>query len=404
MANLLWGKVYYKDTFAGYLRQEPGERYTFAYDESYLDSNNPAIAFTLPLQTKPHISEQHLPAFFDNLVAEGWLEGAQKRLLRKRQPSRFELLLAFGHDCAGAVSIIDPEPEKLSLTKLDHNDPAELAIYHNRASLSGIQPKFLLTKKQGKYFVTEHGEASTHIAKIPSPTLNDITHNEWITLCACKALLPQDDCVEAHLETLDNFSEQALIIKRFDRNSKGDKKHFEEFNQLLNFQSNQKYDGSYNDMANFILNNKNCLPSELYLLYKRILAGILTGNTDMHFKNFAMFHTKKGLHFTPNYDLISAAIYKPYQYIALTLDKVADRHIGKLKAKNVIALGESFSLSKDAIAMAVSELKDNLEAAKHAAETAIDQHDSLKNKIIKMMETRWNATFNLIGPQLSKKQ
>ncbi len=33
MAKLLWGKVYYQDQFAGYLRQEPGERYTFQYDE-----------------------------------------------------------------------------------------------------------------------------------------------------------------------------------------------------------------------------------------------------------------------------------------------------------------------------------------------------------------------------------
>ncbi|MBL8677095.1 MAG: HipA N-terminal domain-containing protein, partial [Alphaproteobacteria bacterium] len=46
MAQLLWGKVYYQDVFAGYLRQEPGERFLFTYDESYLNSSNPPISYT----------------------------------------------------------------------------------------------------------------------------------------------------------------------------------------------------------------------------------------------------------------------------------------------------------------------------------------------------------------------
>lgn len=35
MARLLWGKVYYKDIFAGIIREEPGDRVTFTYDDSY---------------------------------------------------------------------------------------------------------------------------------------------------------------------------------------------------------------------------------------------------------------------------------------------------------------------------------------------------------------------------------
>ena len=49
MADLLWGRVYYKEHFAGFLREEPGERTSFAYDATYLDSSNLAIAHTLPL-------------------------------------------------------------------------------------------------------------------------------------------------------------------------------------------------------------------------------------------------------------------------------------------------------------------------------------------------------------------
>ena len=60
MANFLWGKIFYKSSFAGYLRQEPGERYSFTYDETYLESNNPPIAYRFPLRPEPYFSEQHI--------------------------------------------------------------------------------------------------------------------------------------------------------------------------------------------------------------------------------------------------------------------------------------------------------------------------------------------------------
>ena len=50
MAKALWGKVYYVDRFAGELRQEPGGRCVFTYNEAYLAESRPAIAFTLPRQ------------------------------------------------------------------------------------------------------------------------------------------------------------------------------------------------------------------------------------------------------------------------------------------------------------------------------------------------------------------
>ena len=57
MAINLWGKIYYKDTFAGILSQEAGGRCVFTYDESYLQSSLPAISYTLPLRAEPHLSE-----------------------------------------------------------------------------------------------------------------------------------------------------------------------------------------------------------------------------------------------------------------------------------------------------------------------------------------------------------
>ena len=65
-------------------------------------------------------------------------------------------------------------------------------------------------------------------------------------------MLPNDDFVEADLIELPHISEQALIVKRFDRRKDLRKIHFEAFNQLLNQTTAKKYDSAYNEMADFI--------------------------------------------------------------------------------------------------------------------------------------------------------
>jgi len=402
MANLLWGKIFYSDSYAGILREEPGDRFIFEYDESYLNSNQPAIAYSLSKNKKIHISQVGLHSFFDNLVAEGWLEHAQTRLLGKRQVSRFELLLAFGFDCAGAVSILDPEPERLTNTLLNLSDPLEMAVLASRASLSGVQPKLAVKEINGTCYPATVGDLSTHIAKFPSSEHNDLIFNEYLTSLASKALLPEDSVVELTIGTVKGITEPALIIKRFDRTSTG-RLHFEEFNQLLERKSIAKYDGTYSDMSKFILESKSCLPVENYKLYARILVGLLLGNTDMHFKNFAMFHTQAGLRLTPSYDQVAATLYK-YKTVALGIAGSQQLLLTNLKAKNLVLLAGEFHLSTSIIDMLIQQIHKNINTAKGAIATAPFGEQVLKDQLIQLMETRWNGTFALIGKTLLKKQ
>ncbi|MDH5669718.1 MAG: HipA domain-containing protein [Nitrospira sp.] len=400
MAKLLWGNVYYRDRFAGVLRQESGERVSFTYDHSYLASNPVAIAHTLSLRTEPFISQSGLPSFFDNLVAEGWLEEAQSRLLGRRRASRFELLLAFGQDCAGAVSIIDPDPEDRGAIRPD--DPMDIAVLSGRVSLSGIQPKLALVREHGKFRPAQTGELSTHIGKFPSPRHGDLAANEYLTTKALKALLPDDDIVDVRMGKIVGFNDPVLIITRFDRAHDGQRLHFEEFNQLFGYPSGAKYTGSHKHMADFIRHTPGCLPVEVYRLYVRILAGILVGNTDMHLKNFAMFHTASGLRLTPAYDAVSAALYE-YKTMALSISGNANMSITDLKAGTLIGMGEEFALSKQAMAMAAKQLERRKEAAKDAITESKTGTVELRDAIIDFMEKRWNGTFALIGKALSKK-
>jgi len=309
--------------------------------------------------------------------------------------------VAFGADCAGAVSVIDPDPAQLSELLMNVNDPKELAVLTSRASLSGVQPKLSVIERDGKYYLAKIGEMSTHIAKFTSAKHDDLVINEYLTTLAFKALLPEDTVIDLSISAIEGLFESALIIKRFDRIPDG-RIHFEEFNQLLGKKSIAKYNGSHKEMSEFIRSTKGCMPIENYRLYARILAGLLLGNTDMHFKNFAMFHTPTGLRLTPSYDQVAASVYD-YKTVALTLGGASDMPIGNLKAKNLITMGHEFDLSKGVIEMLFKQLNRNKEAAKEVIFSASIGNNRLKDQLIKLMEARWNGTFASIGQTLSTK-
>ncbi len=403
MAVNLWGKIYYKDTFAGILSQEAGGRCVFTYDESYMESALPAISYTLPLQAKPHLSEYGLHPFFDNLCAEGWLKNAQARALGLRRDDRFSLLLAFGTDLAGAVSVIDPEP--VGEIKIDHGDPENIAALESRASLCGFQLKVGAIKQGRRFRPVKRGERATHIAKLPSPTLSGILELEYITTRACGALLKGDAVVEMTLAPLQNVAERVLFIRRFDRTEDGTRLHFEEFNQLLGNRSEDKYEGCYEHMADFITRNSDiCLRAECDTLFRRVMACILTGNTDAHLKNFAMEHTESGLRLTPSYDLLGTACYPPYQTLALGIEGAENLRIGSIGPKNIARLGTLFGLPDAAVMLAVSDFASRLDKAHSAVDTPKNINQDIKDKLHQQMEKRWNGIFDSIGTYLSKRQ
>jgi serine/threonine-protein kinase HipA len=404
MAATLWGKIYYNDTFAGELRQEPGGRCVFTYDPTYLEGRFPAIAFTLPLQTAPHIYEQGLHPFFDNLVAEGWLRNAQARAMKIATDNRFALLLAFGHDCAGAVKVIDPAPGGEPL--IDLGDPTAAAALTSRSSLSGVQPK-LLAVQDGKHFrPARRDETSMFIAKLPG-AIRDIVESEYLTTIANRALLPGDEIVDAAIGKVEGIEGRALLVRRFDRLRSGTKIHFEEFNQLLGRRSgDDKYEASYEDMGAFIRTTPGCTVVDAWRLYRRILVCFLTGNTDAHLKNFAMFHTPDGLRLTPAYDLAAAALYPEYRTLALAMGRAANLSIEKLKPKHLVALGKAYGLDRAVLI----DTFQNLDHRRKAAEKRVSEaaktigEEPLGKRLLELMEHRWNGSFALTGQFLSKKQ
>jgi serine/threonine-protein kinase HipA len=97
--------VYYKDILAGHLTREEDGTFHFQYEATYLASDLPGISISLPKRTNA-FEANHLFAFFDGIIPEGWLlKIATDKLRLNPLLDRFELLENLCHDTIGAVSI-----------------------------------------------------------------------------------------------------------------------------------------------------------------------------------------------------------------------------------------------------------------------------------------------------------
>jgi serine/threonine-protein kinase HipA len=398
MAINLFGTVYFRDAVAGTLQQVPDGRYSFTYNEAYLASGLPQIAFTLGRGAEPIYSEGLHP-FFDNLVAEGWLARAQARALGINADGRFARLLAFGRDCPGAVSVRDPRPTHEP--DLHEGTAEEIAALTNRASISGVQPKLFAVMDGDLFRPARTGEMSTHIAKLPSAELPDIVQLEYLTTIAAKALLPEDQVVDVDVAGVQGIQGPCLLVRRFDRPASGERIHFEEFNQLRGMPADAKYEGAYADIAQFISANQFVRREEdVDRLFRRVLVCVLLGNNDGHAKNFGEIYSNEGLRLAPFYDIVAAALYDRFKDGALALrigPGTNPRSMFVITGKHIQILASSFGLGEAALRISLADLKRRIPVAYEAIEKSAVGAAALKDRLREFMRKRWNGTFESIG-------
>ena len=398
MATRLYGSIFFRKEVAGTLEQVPDGRFAFTYARSYLDGGRTQIAYTLPRQEEPHYNFGLHP-FFDNLVAEGWLARAQARALGIRGDDRFARLLAFGLDCPGAVSVVDPKPA--TSPDLTHGSGAEIAALTNRASISGVQPKLFAVQEGKKFRPAQCGEPSTHIAKLPSPELEHLVELEYLTTNAARILLPTDQIVDVEIAPVEKIQGNCLLVRRFDRTERGEKIHFEEFNQLLGRPAEAKYEGSYGEMAEFIrAHQTEQREIDADRLFRRVLVCILLGNNDAHSKNFALLYTEEGFRLGPFYDIVAPSVYPRFRRTGLALKITPGMNpnsLGDIGPKHLSLLAKSFRLSNAALQLAVSDLKRKLGAAQEVIRESKVGSTHLKKQLLDLMRKRWNGTFASIG-------
>ena len=114
----------------------------------------------------------------------------------------------------------------------------------------------------------------------------------------------------------------AYVTRRIDRR-KGQKLHMEDMCQLTERLTENKYDGSHEQVARALRNFSANPGLDVVNFYELVLFSFLTGNADMHLKNFSLLHTPgQGYGLAPAYDLVATALVNPadVEELALTLN------------------------------------------------------------------------------------
>src|SRR5690606_7211265 len=117
-----------------------------------------------------------------------------------------------------------------------------------------------------------------------------------------------------------SIGELAYITKRFDRVN-GKKIHVEDLCQLSELLTEQKYKSSYERVGKIIKQYATNSGLDAIKYFRLVLFSFLTGNNDMHLKNFSLMHTDTGILFSPAYDLLNVNLIYPddKEDLALTL-------------------------------------------------------------------------------------
>lgn len=148
------------------------------------------------------------------------------------------------------------------------------------------------------------------------------------------ANLPENEDLTMHLaeaagiktvpHSLIRFADGELcyITRRVDRTKNGDKIAMEDMCQLSERLTEDKYKGSYERIAKLIYQYSSAPLLDVVNFWEVVLFSWLTGNADMHLKNFSLFKPGTNYILAPAYDLLSTAIVMPEddEELALTLN------------------------------------------------------------------------------------
>ena len=242
--------------------------------------------------------------------------------------------------------------KKAPLLSYSLSQMAELAknVIERSIAVPGIQPKLslsLVNDSMGKA-TTERltvvgALGGNYIFKPPSEHYPEMPQNEHVTMRIAAAFGIRT--VPSSLIRLQS-GELSYITKRIDRAANGDKIHMIDMFQIL--EAFDKYKSSMERVGKALgAYSNNTLLDKLYFFELSVFS-FLTGNNDMHLKNFSMINTGNDeWALCPAYDLLNVAIVNPVdkEELALTLEGKKK----KLRRENFEQLGKELELNEKQI-------------------------------------------------------
>ena len=198
---------------------------------------------------------------------------------------------------------LHPRLTKLASLELSHHEQLRQArLRSDKMSIQGVQPKLsaVLRLKDGRFEIVDTG--GRFILK-PNPLpFDDVPANESLTMTMAAAAginVPPHGLIP----TADGG--WIYAIRRFDREGRNKRISVEDFAQLSGATRDTKYDSSLERIGKVV--DKFCtFPAlEKPKLARRLLFCFLTGNEDMHLKNFSVIVRAGVVSLSPAYDLLN---------------------------------------------------------------------------------------------------
>ena len=316
----------------GYLAGFQNGRNVLSFDDEFKNDpsrptfsliTHPNFPHSEKLMSQPWAKNQRLHPILSNLLPEGALRELISQGLKTHIDNEFQTFSYLGHDLPGALVATPMEPQDVPESVLSTHGKAKAIKFEgndqeNKFSLAGIQMKFSMKEKDGRYNLIKNGELGDWIIKTPSTRHKHVPLNEYTAMhLAALAGVDIPDIKLIELNKLDNLPQinlpdenLAFAIKRFDRES-NTRIHMEDFAQVLVKYPHEKYNSAnYEQIGKVIYDFSGDGLADAQQFARRLLVNILLANGDAHLKNWSLLYQDQVTpRLSPAYDIVTTSVY-----------------------------------------------------------------------------------------------
>ncbi|MEZ5476405.1 MAG: type II toxin-antitoxin system HipA family toxin [Thiolinea sp.] len=377
-----------------------------SYVFSYFPETRPeqAVSLTMPVMADQYRFEQGVHPVFQMNLPEGELREMLRNTFQKAVQNFDDLSLLgiIGHSQIGRVRIaaMGEEPAVMpqqSVQELKTYSGTEdlfvdlMQRFGRYSGISGVQPKVLIRDSETVAANTAELEQvtwrdSTHIVKAWNPErFPQLAANEYFCMLAAERAGLEVPEVELAAQG------RLLIVKRFDLDEQGGYLGFEDFCVLNGLATDDKYVGSYQDIAQrirqFVSPHRVHDALEQFFLSLALSIGVRNG--DAHLKNFGVLYRdpESEVSLAPAFDIISTQPYIPNDSLALLFG--GSKFFPQRKA--LVTFGRRFcGLTERRVAQLLDWVVHGMDAALQDLRAYRQQHADFAD-IGERMEAVWLA-------------
>ncbi len=226
------------------------------------------------------------------------------------------------------------------------DEMAELAkqVVDRSISVPGVQPKLSMSlikevqERSDQRLTIVGALGGNYIFKPPTTAFPELPANEDVTM-----RMAEDFGIPVVASSLIRLQsgELSYITKRIDRTEDLQKIHILDMFQIT--EAFDKYKSSMEKVGKAVgAYAANTLLDKL-VLFEIMVFSFLTGNNDMHLKNFSLIESPSGWKLSPSYDLINVFIANPEDKEELALSMGGKK--SRFKKADFVAYGQNLGLT-----------------------------------------------------------